>query len=113
MVRPTLSTTSQARGQAMPLRDHFRPPLSIRRSWEGFHGQWPAMMVMALNRRLPSRFVAEPQVHLGSAVEVEVAGYDLDRDVDPAGAIGDGGGIQAAVWAPPQPTMVLETDLAE
>ena len=30
----------------MPLRDHFRPPLADRRSWEGFHGQWPAMIVM-------------------------------------------------------------------
>ena len=34
----------------MPLRDHFRPPLDDIASWEELHGQWPAMIVMALNR---------------------------------------------------------------
>jgi hypothetical protein len=28
----------------MPLRDHFRPPLSDRRSWEELHGGWPMMI---------------------------------------------------------------------
>jgi len=37
----------------MPLRDHFRPPLDDLTSWEGFHGQWPAMIVLALTRKLP------------------------------------------------------------
>ncbi len=37
----------------MPLRDHFRPPLADRRSWEGFHGGWPTMIVIGLNRKLP------------------------------------------------------------
>lgn len=32
----------------MPLRDHFRPPLDDQTSCEGFHGQWPAMIVLAL-----------------------------------------------------------------
>ena len=57
----------------MPLRDHFLPPLSDRRSWEGFHGGWPMMIVEGLNRRLPRCYVAEPQVHLGSAIEIDVA----------------------------------------
>jgi Protein of unknown function (DUF4058) len=56
----------------MPLRDHFRPPLAKRRSWEGVYGGWPAMMVEGLNRDLPQRYVAEPRVHLGSAIEVDV-----------------------------------------
>jgi hypothetical protein len=29
----------------MPLRDHFRPPVDTLASWEGFHGQWPAVIV--------------------------------------------------------------------
>ena len=37
----------------MPLRDHFRPPLSEKRSWEGFHGGWPMMIVAALERDCP------------------------------------------------------------
>jgi len=24
----------------MPLREHFRPPLSVRRHWHGFHSAW-------------------------------------------------------------------------
>lgn len=47
----------------MPLRDHFRPPLDDLTSWEGFHGQWPAMIVLALQHRLPRRYVAAPRVH--------------------------------------------------
>ena len=30
----------------MPLRDHFRPPLTDRISWEGLHGLWPGMIVL-------------------------------------------------------------------
>lgn len=61
----------------MPLRDHFRPPLADRRSWDGFHGQWPAMIVIGLNQKLPQRYVAEPRVHLGSPIEIDVATYEL------------------------------------
>src|SRR5262245_42314314 len=67
---------------AMPLRDHFRSPLADRRSWDGLHGQWPAMIVISLNRRLPRRYVAEPQVHQGSAIEVDVA-TDEGDETDP------------------------------
>ncbi len=57
----------------MPLCDHFGPPLDNLRSWEEFHGQWPAMIVMALNSRLPDRYVAAPRVHLGAYFELDVA----------------------------------------
>lgn len=56
----------------MPLRDHFHPPLEDLASWDVVHGQWPAMMVLQLNSRLPSRYVAGPLVHLGSEIEVDV-----------------------------------------
>ena len=29
----------------MPLLDHFHPPVSERRSWEGFHSLWVAALV--------------------------------------------------------------------
>jgi hypothetical protein len=48
---------------AMPLRDHFRPPLDDWTSWEQFHAQWPAMLVLALQRHLPRQFAAGPRVH--------------------------------------------------
>ncbi len=57
----------------MPLRDHFHPPLSRRKNWEGFHGQWPAMVVQTLNQKLPSRFEAEPSVCVEPEIEADVA----------------------------------------
>jgi hypothetical protein len=60
-------------GFLMPLRDHFRPPLDDVTSWEGFHGGWPAMMVVALSRLLPRRYVACPRIHAGSSAEIDVA----------------------------------------
>ncbi len=60
----------------MPLRDHFHPPLTDRRSWDGLHGQWPAMIVIGLNRLLPEPYVAEPQIHLGTSVETDLADMD-------------------------------------
>ena len=48
----------------MPLRDHFHPPVSKRTSWEGFHGQWPAMIVQKLSEVLPDGYVAEPRIHV-------------------------------------------------
>lgn len=56
----------------MPLRDHFRPPVSKTASWEGFHGMWPASIVRQLRRQLPPGFVAEPRVHLGTLIEIDV-----------------------------------------
>jgi hypothetical protein len=64
----------------MPLRDHFRSPLDDLTSWEGFHGQWPAMIVLALSRTLPRRYVAAPRVSdLPSPDEYEVRVYDSKR----------------------------------
>jgi hypothetical protein len=56
----------------MPLRDHFRPPVSKQSLWEGFHGGWPCMIVQQLAPGLPDSFVAEPRVHLGSYYEIYV-----------------------------------------
>lgn len=95
----------------MPLRDHFRPPLSDRRSWEGFLAGWPAMFVDGLNRWMPQYYVAEPRVHLGSSIEVDVATFEEDEaDAPPAGLVGDGGGVAVAAWAPPRPTLAVATD---
>jgi len=99
----------------MPLRDHFRPPVDDLTSWDGFHGQWPAMIVLALARKLPRRYVAAPRVHLGSLAEIDVASFEKD-DLDPSfTSVGDGngGGVATAVWAPPRPTVSVVTDLPD
>ena len=98
----------------MPLRDHFRPPLDDSRSWDELHGAWPTVMVMALNRKLPPRYVAAPRVHLGPHAEIDVTAYETDsirfgRREDG----GADGGVATAVWAPPRPTFDVAVDLPE
>jgi len=64
---------------------------------------------MGLNRVLPSRFVAEPQVHLGSSVEVDVATYEEDAPSRFGEPERDEGTPSTAVWAPPLPTLAVAT----
>jgi hypothetical protein len=61
----------------MPLRDHFRPPVSLQATWDALHGMWPAEIVRQLRQRLPQGYVAAPTVHPGSQVEVDVAAYEV------------------------------------
>jgi hypothetical protein len=98
----------------MPLRDHFRPPVSTRSSWEGFHGMWPATMVLRLARLLPDGFTAEPRVHLGAFYEIDVSTYE-DNEPKKLETGHDAGlaGVATAAWAPPQPTLTIDADLAE
>jgi hypothetical protein len=62
----------------MPLRDHFRAPLDDLTSWEGFHGQWPAMIVLALARQLPCRYITAPRLQT-SVNGYEVCVHDNER----------------------------------
>ncbi len=59
----------------MPLRDHFRPPVSLQATWDALHGMWPSELVRQLRQRLPQGYVAAPTVHPGSQ-ETEVPDYD-------------------------------------
>jgi hypothetical protein len=97
----------------MPLRDHFRSPLNDLMPWEGVHGQWPAMIVLTLARRLPRGYVAAPRIHSGAFVEVDVATFEKGVLGPPSGGadVGNGGGIATAVWAPPRPTLAVVSDL--
>ena len=95
----------------MPLRDHFHSPFADRRSWEGIHDAWPTMIIVGLSRKLPQRYVAEPQVHLGSSIEIDVATFDEDEaDSLATGEADNGGGVATAIWAPPRPTLTVATD---
>jgi hypothetical protein len=96
----------------MPLRDHFRPPLDDIASWEALHGAWPAMIVMAQNRKLPPRYVAAPRVHLGAYMEIDLSADDKDRPAS-FGRTTGGGGVATATWAPPRPTFDVATDLPD
>ena len=87
----------------MPLRDHFRPPLEGRSSWDLIHGQLPAMIVLQLNSRLPPEYVAGPLVHLGSEIEVDVATFESGFH-EPITKL-DGG------WQCSSPNVAVETEL--
>ncbi|HUY31943.1 MAG TPA: DUF4058 family protein [Pirellulales bacterium] len=98
----------------MPLRDHFRPPIWARASWEGFHGGWPMAMVQQLSKVLPDDFRAEPRVHLGAYFEIDVCAYEYDEyDAPAAMSAGGSGGAAIATWAPPEPTLAVDSDLTE
>jgi hypothetical protein len=102
------------RSVIMPLRDHFRPPVSTRSSWEGFHGMWPATIVLRLGPLLPDGFTAEPRVHLGAYYEIDVNAYKDDEPRKLASwHESEAGGLATAAWAPPQPTLTVDTDIAE
>src|SRR5262245_34712284 len=98
----------------MPLRDHFRPPVWTRSSWEGFHGMWPATMVTQLASVLPDEFTAEPRVHLGNYFEIDVCAYEGVESAPAEMRRGVAGTAVATVpWAPPEPTLTLDADLTE
>jgi hypothetical protein len=94
---------------AMPFRDHFRPPVSKKASWEGFHGMWPASIVQQLRKQLPTGYVAEPRVHLGTLMEIDVGALESTEVPRTGAAIGNGGAATAA-WTATAPVVAVETD---
>lgn len=102
---------------AMPLRDHFHPPISKTSSWEGFHGGWPMEMVRCLLPHLPEGYVAEPRVHLGNLYELDVNAYELPFDPPkewtPAGDAAGGLMTEARTRKLRKPLLTLEADLTE
>ena len=101
------------RGDLMPLRDHFRPPVEEQHSWDELHGMWPAVIVQHLFPILPEGYVAAPRVHLGSAFEIDVSAYER---------VGTGREDPPSAWkrwrgccdvGAPESTLTLETDLPD
>ena len=88
----------------MPLLDHFHPPVSEQRSWEGFHGLWAAAIVGKLNRDvLAEEYFADMQLHVGSQLEIDVATLEEPRGAGRESA----GGTATAVWAPPATILAM------
>ena len=101
----------------MPLRDHFHPPVSLRKSWESIHSAWAVMMVTRLNGALLSKqFESEPKVHHGSQIEIDLATYEEERDPVPSfGPNGSNGGVatQLQTYAPPVAPLAAEVVMAD
>jgi hypothetical protein len=91
----------------MPLLDHFHPPWSVRRPWEGIHGSWAAKIVDALNEDLlPPDYFAMPVLTVGGQVQVDVGTFQEGNGTSP----GTAAGVATAAWAPPRPALVTFVD---
>lgn len=91
----------------MPLRDHFRPPVSDVASWEELHGAWPGAIAFRLNDLLPSDYRSGVKIHLGTAVEIDVPTFELQTS-DKSGS--DVAAEAVLEWKPASPTVLLESD---
>jgi len=97
----------------MPLRDHFRSPLDNIASWEELHGQWPAIIVQHLRKKLPAGYVAAPRVHAGAQAEIDVAAFEKDDVPSMNGMSEANGGVATAVWAPAAASLAIETEVPD
>jgi hypothetical protein len=88
----------------MPLHDHFHPPWSVQRPWEGFHGAWATAIAFHLNGGLlPEEYFAMPLLQVGGRVEVDVGTFE---EADGGGAAG------TAVWVAPAPSLTVPLESA-
>lgn len=103
------STINLDQEPKMTLLDHFHPPVSERRRWEGFHGLWAAALVEKLNQDiLADEYFADMQVHIGSQVEVDVATLEESgASIGKRSGATATGAVAASVWAPPATTLVM------
>jgi len=99
----------------MPLRDHFRPPVWKLASWEGLHGIWPGKIVDELNKVLPADYSAEPRVRLGTYYEIDLGTFQTagERATAITTFAESSGGVATVAWAPPEPTLVIDTDIVD
>jgi hypothetical protein len=71
------------------------------------------VIVQQLRKLLPPGFVAEPRVHLGTLMEIDVGALEADEPPRswPAGSNGEGGVATAtATWTAESPVVAVETD---
>jgi hypothetical protein len=96
----------------MPLLDHFHPPLSETRKWEGLHSHWASSLAAQLNAGLlPPHHFAEPQVsHV--RIEVDVATDRLPGHGAASGSASTSAGgvatVSAPAWSPPTPALEMD-----
>jgi hypothetical protein len=71
------------------------------------------VIVQQLHKQLPAGYVAEPRVHSGSQVEIDVAAFEKEGADSPSASGEGNGGVATAVWAPPRPSVAVETTLPD
>jgi hypothetical protein len=88
----------------MPLLDHFHPPLAPSRKWESFHAFWSTAIAERLNGRLPERYFAEAQIHIGTQVEVDIATLESTELIASEPPNGVASAVAVESYAPPMAT---------
>lgn len=90
----------------MPLLNHFYPPLSVERPWEGIHSTWAATIATQLNQdQLPEEYFAMPLITIGGGIQVDVGTFQTGGQQESTN-----GGIATQTWAPPQPPLSAVVD---
>ena len=82
--------------------------MSKKSSWEGFHAMWPTCIVQHLRNQLPPGFVAEPRVHLGTLMEIDVGALesgDAPRSGASSGSVNRGTATTA--WTATLPAVAV------
>jgi len=72
---------------------------------------WPASIVQHLRKVLPPGYVAEPRVHLGTLMEIDIGALEEDDAAGLGVSSGNGnGGVATAMWAVAEPVVAVDTD---
>src|SRR6187549_2029125 len=89
---------------AMPLLDHFHPPLYPHHHWESFHSNWATRIADGIAAVLPEEFQVEEHTHAGVGFEIDVAAYqEQSTPGNPASARPALATRRAPAYAPPVP----------
>jgi Protein of unknown function (DUF4058) len=97
----------------MPLRDHFRPPLSEQRPWESFHSGWINSIADALNEALPEGYFADAEVHAGASAEIDVATFGEEAEAIPSAAPSGNGPPVAVLSEVVAPALSIDVAFAD
>src|SRR5438477_9309208 len=89
---------------AMPLFDHFHPPLYPHHHWESFHSNWATRIADGIAAVLPPDFQVEEHTHAGPGFEIDVATYEEEKSPQDGVSTGPALATRAApAYAPPVP----------
>lgn len=70
---------------------------------------WPASIVQQLRKQLPPGYVAEPRVHLGTLMEIDVGALETHETVRTETSNGSSNAV-ATAWTASAPAVAVETD---
>ncbi len=70
---------------------------------------WPAAIAQQLRKQLPPGYIAEPRVHLGTLMEVDVRALESNGALSSGGSSGTNSGGATATWSA-APVVAVETE---